>query len=189
VPQNVTPTHIKATNRVCLRKLLLAQRYCIGSAEREARQGALVSELAAYIKQHHANSVVALYMSHAGEPSILELSRLIDNPLCLPVVVNKAAPLEFAPWQSQATLANDRYGIPTPTSCARIDPQLLLIPCLGYTGSGLRLGYGGGYYDRTLPALYSKNAHVMTIGIAWRQSRCDFQPNQHDIEMQYIHTA
>jgi 5-formyltetrahydrofolate cyclo-ligase len=161
----------------------------MGSAERQVREAALVQSIALYIRQHHANAVVAMFMPHAGEPSLLGLLSQIRNPLCLPVVVSKAEPLQFAPWDRGEALEKDRYGILTPMTSARISPQILLIPCVGYTAARFRLGYGGGYYDRTLAALARENHGVTAIGVAWSQAGCVFPPNEYDIAMHSMQLA
>jgi 5-formyltetrahydrofolate cyclo-ligase len=180
---------LNVTNRSALRALLLAQRHCMAASERQAREMRLAKQLALYIKQHHATACVALYMPHAGEPNVLALETLISNPLCLPVVIDKGEPLQFAQWQAGDALNKDRYGIQTPAKRSWISPQLLLIPCVGYTNAGFRLGYGGGYYDRTLAELKSKDSPVTTVGVAWSQAGCSFQPNEHDISMDLIQLA
>jgi len=61
-------------------------------------------------------------------------------------------------------MEDDAFGIPKPKDTERFAPQLLLVPCLGYGPRGLRLGYGGGFYDRTLAAL---TPHPFTVGIGY----------------------
>jgi 5-formyltetrahydrofolate cyclo-ligase len=189
VPQNAAQPHLNMTNRSALRALLLAQRQCVGPAERQAREVILVKELAQYIEHHHKSAPVALYMPHAGEPNVLALAALISNPLCLPVVINKGEVLQFAKWQAGDVLIKDCYGIQTPAKQAWISPQILLIPCVGYTKTGFRLGYGGGYYDRTLAAQKNKGAAITAVGIAWHQAGCGLQPSEHDIAMDLMQLA
>lgn len=174
---------LNVTNRPALRALLLAQRHCMSAAERQSREAALVKQLALYIEQHHTTATIALYMPHASEPDLQALAAFISNPLCLPVVINRGEPLQFAQWRAGDALIKDRYGIQTPAIQAWISPQLLLIPCVGYTNEAFRLGYGGGYYDRTLAALKSCDSAITAVGIAWSQAGCGFQVNKYDIAM------
>ncbi len=183
VPQNAMMPSLDVTNRSALRALLLAQRQCMGGVERQAREAVLVKQLVHYIEHYHATASVALYMPHAGEPNLLALAAFISNPLCLPVVINRGEPLQFAQWRPGDALIEDRYGIQTPAKQAWISPQLLLIPCVGYTNEGFRLGYGGGYYDRTLATLKSSDSAITAVGIAWSQAGCAFQANEYDIAM------
>jgi 5-formyltetrahydrofolate cyclo-ligase len=181
--------HPNVTNRPALRALLMAQRHCMSAAERQAREAELVKQLALYVEQHHATASIALYIPHAGEPNLLALAACISNPLCLPVVINKDEPLQFAQWQAGDALMNDRYGIPIPAKHTWVSPKLLLIPCVGYTNEGFRLGYGGGYYDRTLAALKASDPAVTAVGIAWSQAGCGFQQGEHDIAMDLMQLA
>lgn len=183
VPQNAMMPSLNVTNRPALRALLLAQRHCMSAAERQSREAALVKQLALYIEQYHATASIALYMPHAGEPDLLALAAFINNPLCLPVVINRGEPLQFAQWRPGDALIKDRYGIQTPAMHAWIRPQLLLIPCVGYTIESFRLGYGGGYYDRTLAVLKTNDPAMQAVGISWSQAGCGFQPNEYDIAM------
>jgi 5-formyltetrahydrofolate cyclo-ligase len=185
VPQNPS----NPPNRVALRKLLLAQRYGLGSADRESRQQALIDSLSAYIKQHHPLATVALYAPHAAEANVLGLAELIDNPLCLPVVVQTGQPLQFARWKCGDPLVKDRYGIGVPLTKIGVQPNVLVIPCLGYTRQQLRLGYGGGYYDRTLADLRGKGHTASALGVAWRQALCAFAAHDYDIAMDAMHLA
>jgi len=82
-------------------------------------------------------------------------------------------------------LANDDYGIPLPAQREHfIVPEVLLIPCVGFTAHGYRLGYGGGYYDRTL-ALHTE---CRAIGIAYHSALSEFARGVHDIRMHEILT-
>jgi 5-formyltetrahydrofolate cyclo-ligase len=185
VPQNPN----KAFDRSALRKLLLAQRFCLNTADRVLREQALVQQLLEDIKQNCARATIALYMPHAAEPNILGLVQMIDNPLCLPVVVEPGLPLKFARWQTGDRMMPDRYGIATPLNKTWVQPDVLIVPCLAYSVEQLRLGYGGGYYDRTLAALRVNGHSVKALGVAWRHSLCAFPANPHDIAMDSMHIA
>jgi 5,10-methenyltetrahydrofolate synthetase len=188
VPQNHAVS-AKPTSRHALRRFLMAQRQCMGASERQAREACLLLKVGAYINTYHANDRVALYMPHGGEPSLLGLLNSMSNPLCLPVVINKDEALKFAAWRAGEPLEEGKYGIYTPERHVFVRPQLLLIPCVGYTKEGFRLGYGGGYYDRTLKEMQVRQTNVTTVGIAWREAQCDIQPEAHDIGMNLLITA
>lgn len=117
-------------------------------------------------------------------PAYAELARL-GVQLLLPVVLKKDAPLEFALWQSGEPLVKDTMGIAVPAHL-RITPYppALLVPCLGFNAQGYRLGYGGGFYDRTL----EKAPRPATVGIAYRCLAADFGSDGHDVALDRIVT-
>jgi 5-formyltetrahydrofolate cyclo-ligase len=172
----------------------MAQRHLISAAQATQRLGPLVEQLALTIQTQYPHATIALYRAHAGEPDIAQLAQRLQNPLCLPVVVGKGQALRFARWQQGEPLLRDIYGIETPAQPHWVWPTVLLIPCLGYSASGFRLGYGGGYYDRTLAEM-SERALVKTaetpvaIGVAWRQAVCSLAPEPHDVPMQRVFVA
>jgi 5,10-methenyltetrahydrofolate synthetase len=96
---------------------------------------------------------------------------------CLPVVVAPAQALAFRPWTPDTPLAPDRYGIPTPVDGAYVTPDILLLPCNAFDAAGYRLGYGGGFFDRTLAAL----PQALAIGVAYAAAELpSIQPGPHD---------
>src|SRR5690606_23146417 len=111
--------------------------------------------------------LLASYMPMRGEPDLLPIaSDLIEMGirLALPVVARKNAPLEFAAWTPGVALTRDLAGVSVPAPPqVRVDPDALLIPCVGFNRACYRLGYGAGYYDRT----QAERSGILAIGIAW----------------------
>ena len=106
----------------------------------------------------------------------------------LPLVDRVQRPLTFVHWKPQSAMAPGFLGVPVPTSGNAVYVELLLVPCLGFSigpdGVRHRLGYGGGYYDRTLAARRCK-----TIGIAYESMRSEhFAPGPHDVPLDHIVT-
>ena len=104
----------------------------------------------------------------------------------LPVVVAEGQPLAFREWAPEAVLAPDRYGIPTPTAGAWLTPDLILLPLNGFDAAGFRLGYGGGFFDRTLAALAPR---PLAVGVGFEINRIDsIRPAPHDQRLDWIVT-
>lgn len=104
----------------------------------------------------------------------------------LPVVVGAGRPLEFRAWWPGAPLARGVYDIPYPVDTPRVVPDVAVVPMNGFDAGGCRLGYGGGYFDRTLAALAPR---PLAIGVAFECARlADIHPQAHDIAMDYVVT-
>jgi len=102
----------------------------------------------------------------------------------LPVVDKVNKTLTFHAWYPGCPMEEDAYGIPKPKDTEIIVPTLLFVPCVGYTAGGYRLGYGGGFYDRTLATLQPK---PFTVGLGFTQGYVDdFEPEPHDVPLDAI---
>ncbi|MBI4990177.1 MAG: 5-formyltetrahydrofolate cyclo-ligase [Rhodocyclales bacterium] len=85
---------------------------------------------------------------------------------CLPVVMDNDSPLEFREWTPQSEMIEDRYGIHIPARGEALRPDAILMPLNGFDEGGYRLGYGGGYFDRSLAALSSQSPGRPKIDLA-----------------------
>ena len=108
---------------------------------------------------------------------------------CLPIVIANGQPLQFRRWLSGEPTIKGVWGIPRPPDTApELEPDVLIIPMLAFDRKGFRLGYGGGFYDRTLEKLRTiKN--VIAIGVAYAAQELDEVPHgSHDQSLNYIMT-
>jgi 5-formyltetrahydrofolate cyclo-ligase len=104
----------------------------------------------------------------------------------LPVVVAPKAPLAFREWHPGVELAKGALDIPYPVSSREIVPQAVLLPMNGWDPKGYRLGYGAGFFDRTLASLAAK---PVVIGVSYEQARLDtIHPQDWDIPVDYLVT-
>ena len=102
----------------------------------------------------------------------------------LPVVNKLHKTLTFHAWYPGCPMEEDAYGIPKPKDTELIVPTLLFVPCLGYGPGGFRLGYGGGFYDRTLASLQPK---PVTVGLGYTHGWLpDMEPEAHDMPLDAV---
>ncbi len=104
----------------------------------------------------------------------------------LPVVDKVHKTLQFHAWWPGCPMEDDAYNIPKPKDTQVVVPTLLLVPCLGFGPKGYRLGYGGGFYDRTLAAIFPK---PFTLGLGFANGYVNsFTPELHDVPLDAILT-
>lgn len=134
--------------------------------------------------------VVAAYWPIRDELDVKPvLTRLMDGgqPVCLPVVLGDGLPLELRLWAEGAPLYPSGFGTLAPDELAPVvEPDIILMPLLGFDKHGTRLGYGGGYYDRTLMKL-SKRPRL--VGFAFARQEFDTIPRDaHDVPLDAVVT-
>src|SRR5690625_696963 len=141
--------------------------------------------------------IVAGFWSLPEEPELQPLLAkwaLEDNQLtvALPCIAAPQAPLVFKTWDPDTPMQDGPYQIAEPAAPATtVTPDIILVPTLGFTRAGDRLGYGQGYYDRTLAQLRARYHPFVTIGIAWScgdLSQNDYKPQPHDQPLDSILT-
>ncbi len=174
--------------RKARRAELIAARIAAGPRRRRAWDAAITAQ----IMQGVPNLewlLVGFYWPFKGEYDVRSIARKLHargTRLALPVVVEKGRPLEFREWAPDARLVPGVWGIPVPADGRIVEPDALLVPLVGFDPEGFRLGYGGGYYDRTLAAMRKK---PLTIGIGFELAAlATIHPQPHDIPMDAIVT-
>lgn len=126
-----------------------------------------------------ANAVVSLYHPMKDELDTKPLAEaLLERgfTIALPVTPKKRGPLTFRAFRDGDPLRQDRYGVMTPLDdAAEVRPMIIITPLLAFTRDGARLGYGGGYYDRTLAALRAET-DVLAVGFAFAAQEVQKMP-------------
>jgi 5,10-methenyltetrahydrofolate synthetase len=134
-------------------------------------------------------SVVGFCWPHRGEYDPRPLMDFIHESgatLALPEVVNKHEPLGFRKWWPGAPMKIGAYDIPVPDNTDPVTVRAMVIPMTGFDKRGFRLGYGSGYFDRTLVAITPR---PLAIGVAFEILRVDtLHPQPHDVRMDFIVT-
>ncbi len=135
-------------------------------------------------------AVVSLYWPLRGEPDLrpwMSAAHAKGVRVALPVVVAKGQPLVFREWRSGARLERGVWNIPFPADGAEVVPTVVIAPLVGFDPGCFRLGYGGGFFDRTLASLPVK---PLAIGVGHPGCRiATIYPQPHDLPMDWIVTG
>ncbi len=170
-----------------LRQRLLAWRQALEEPVRRHMERALQAHLGRLVDG--LPGPFGLYWPIRGEFDPRPLARDLlgrDCTLALPVIVGRGQPLAFWRWDPDMPMQPGVWGIPVPSRPDPVEPRTLIIPCVGYDRQGYRLGYGGGYYDRTLASLEPR---PLAIGLACAFSRLDsIRPEPHDQKLDVVVT-
>jgi 5-formyltetrahydrofolate cyclo-ligase len=186
----VAPDEVKRWRRA-ERERLLALRIAVPPARRrvwgaaiEERLRPLLSELA-----ERRGLRLGVYWPFRAEfdPRPL-IDRLIGegSTVALPAVIDRKGPLEYRAWRPGEPLVNGVWDIPVPERREIVVPDAVLAPLVGFDEACYRLGYGGGYFDRTLAALRPK---PLAIGVGFEVSRiATIHPQPFDMPMDFVVT-
>jgi 5-formyltetrahydrofolate cyclo-ligase len=179
-------TEVKTWRREA-RDKILAARAAIALPVRQAMARRLGDHLRAALKDRPGP--ISFYWPIKAEPDLRPLMEELDAAgiaLCLPVATKLGEPLRFRPWRKGAAMTRGFWNIPVPATDEEVQPRTLIAPFLGYDGLSYRLGYGGGFFDRTLEKF---GAGSQAIGIGWSMFQLKtIQPQPHDIRMSAIVT-
>jgi 5-formyltetrahydrofolate cyclo-ligase len=130
-----------------------------------AGQGQAAEILADYLAAHRGR-VLAGYMPMRTEIDPLPAMAAHQGPVGVPVILEKAAPLRFREWSPGCRLVEGAFKALIPEEGTWVEPEVLIVPMLAFDARGYRLGYGGGFYDRTLELLRSRGP-VKAVGFAF----------------------
>lgn len=209
IDPNIAPAITQlALEKTALRKQLLAQRKAMPTETRVQAQEAHAAHLLEWLEHWREDStahdpdasghamsdpVIGVFWPVSGEPDLAPLYATLRTrgfTLALPVAPARHHALEYRLWDGVAPRQRDASGVPAPLEAALCEVGVVLIPCVGVHPQGWRLGYGGGYFDRTLAAWEDRPgaAPVFTIGIAFEQQRCHFEVDVHDRRLDALAT-
>ena len=181
--QTMKNSHPKAD----LRRELIAARKAISADVKAQADERIASKLLAWLEAHQV-TVLGAYLPMAGEPDLTSLYAMLPGrgiQVAMPIVLEKNQPLQFVYWKAGDALARDASGTMAPTDRERfVKPDAVLAPCVGYNDAQYRLGYGGGYFDRTL----AQSPRPLAVGIAYAITQADFSVDAFDIPLDVILT-
>jgi 5,10-methenyltetrahydrofolate synthetase len=174
------------------RARLTGLREALGQNGRASVSRAIADHLEAVLsaRMPERGTTLSGYWPIKGEPDLRPLLTKLHRGgviIALPVVVRRAAPLVFRRWTPETKMMRGDWNIPVPPPDAgELMPNVVLAPCLGWDAKCCRLGWGGGYFDRTLAAL---SPRPFTIGVALSAARLNtIYPQPHDIPLDLIAT-
>ncbi|MBI1219183.1 MAG: 5-formyltetrahydrofolate cyclo-ligase [Rhodobacteraceae bacterium] len=137
-------------------------------------QGAAADHLAAALAPH-AGQVLAGYMPMRTEIDPLAAMAAHVGPVCVPVILGPGHPLGFRRWLPDTVMVPGDFGALIPETGDWLEPEVLIVPLVAFDARGYRLGYGGGFYDRTLERLRAR-LPILAIGFAFAAQECDAVP-------------
>ena len=175
------------------------QKSSLRDAMRKRRQGLKHRNSAPNLRAHLQDflsgpltpSIIAGYAPIGDEIDVWPLLKTLHaegRRIALPVVTAQNHPLIFQGWNPTSKMKTDHYGVAYPVTGEILRPHLVLVPLLAFTHDGKRLGYGGGYYDRTLETL-REDGEIFACGVAYAgQEIAELPTETHDAKLDGILT-
>ena len=171
-----------------VRARLIADRLAIDANFRRHYSEKIALYLS-YLIEPLSKRTVSFYWPFRGEPDLRPLMQTVlegGGRCALPVVVEKKAPLVFRLWKPGDRLVPGVWNIPVPADGAEASPDVVIAPVVGFDSACYRLGYGGGFFDRTLASLHHR---PLAIGVGYdATSVSTIYPLPHDVRMEAIVT-
>ena len=171
-----------------LRRQLQAERQAM--VDRHQRSVHLQEVLQVFLLTRSESSIGAYWPIKGEFDALPALYRWTEGEhfrnIGLPVIDRLTKQLRFHVWYPGCPMEEDAYGIPKPKDTQQFEPELLLVPCVGFGRGGYRLGYGGGFYDRTLALLQPR---PYTVGVGYAHGYIPWlEPEAHDVPLDTILT-
>lgn len=170
------------------RARLIEARLALTVAARQAHSAGIAAALDRLLPDV-SGKTISLYWPFRGEPNLrawMQAAHARGARIALPVVVAKATPLVFRAWAPGCAMTRGVWNIPIPEDGAEVVPDVTIAPLVGVDAACFRLGYGGGFFDRTLAAL---EVRPQVIGVGLPLTRIEtIHPQDHDIPMDVVVT-
>lgn len=189
-PAADAPADPARSARRALRERLLAERDSFlatpGAAAAAEALAAVLRQVVAELEPRCLGLYCAFRSEFNAAAALAVDARFKEVPLALPYARRTPKALEFRRWNGASPTLVDECGIGSADG-AVVEPDVLLVPCVGFTEAGHRLGYGGGYYDRWLAV----HRDVTAVGVAWSFSRVElsaFVAQPHDVPLTLVVT-
>jgi 5-formyltetrahydrofolate cyclo-ligase len=167
---------------------LIDARMALSSSAHQAASAETFKRLATLFSAQ-PRSLVGAYWPFRREYNVIAFLEWLTerrHEVALPVVLGKGMPLEFRRWTRDMEMVSGVYDIPYPARGEPVKPTILIIPMVGFDDAGFRLGYGGGFYDRTL-ATYAQKP--LCVGSGFELGHLPtIYPLPHDIPMDHLVT-
>lgn len=173
-------------NKATLRRELLAHRQAIAPEVRNEWDASIRNRLIAWSQENPVRTL-GIFWPIRGEPDLRPAYAQLAAQgirLALPVVREKDVPLSFIEWTPGAPMTKDICGVTVPAADSPLQPETLLIPCVGFNTQCFRLGYGGGMFDRTLAVAPRPYA----LGIGYSCGLAQFEADSHDVALDAVVT-
>jgi 5,10-methenyltetrahydrofolate synthetase len=163
------PTPEPGDERAALRRKLIAAREAL--PDRLERAVALQSVLRVWLVSRRERTIGAYWPIKGEFDPLPALYRWTEGApdgvvrrIGLPVAERETRSLRWHVWYPGCEMELDAYDIPKPKGTDEFAPEMLIVPCLGFGPGGVRLGYGGGFFDRTLASI---RPHPLTVGVSY----------------------
>lgn len=170
------------------RKRQIDMRLAMSVEERTKKTARIASGLDKIIDRV-SGRIISTYWPFRGEPDLRNWTiRVIERGgrIALPVVIRKGWPLEFRIWSPGDPLERGVWNILVPSRGPAVEPDIVIAPVVGFDDANYRLGYGGGFFDRTLATMTRK---PLVIGVGYETARIPtIYPQPHDVALSTIVT-
>lgn len=184
--EHSAPDH--ANLRATLRRQKTFARLALPAAQREAADRHIRGLLETFLLARPPGVLAFCWPIRAEVDCRPLAQRLLEAgwQAVMPTVVEMDTPMVFRRWEPNCAMSTDPYGIPVPAGTATRPPDVVLLPLVAFDADGYRLGYGGGYFDRTLAV---STPRPLTIGVGYELAAVPtIHPEPHDIPLDWIAT-